>query len=126
VADRNNDRVQVFNETTRSAWYHPNVSPIGTWPDFDFPNDIYVTGYDVWVADNQPVKMVKLDVNGNRIDGWSMDGDGPGQYSELHQFSVDSEGNVYAADNILGRTQKFVPKAGASSIRLMKAPDTGQ
>ncbi len=126
VADRNNDRVQVFNETTRSPWYHPNISPIGTWPGFDFPNDIYVTGYDVWVADNQPVKMVKLDVNGNRIDGWDMDGEGPGLYSELHQFSVDSEGNVYAADNVQGRTQKFVPKAGASSIRLMKAPDAGQ
>lgn len=126
VADRNNDRVQVFNETTRSPWYHPNISPIGTWPGFDFPNDIYVTGYDVWVADNQPVKMVKLDVNGNRIDGWDMDGEGPGLYSELHQFSVDSEGNVYAADNVQGRTQKFIPKAGASSTRLMKAPDAGQ
>ena len=30
VADRDNKRVQVFNETTRAAaWYHPNISPIG-------------------------------------------------------------------------------------------------
>jgi len=123
VADRNNDRVQVFNETTRSPWYHPNISPIGTWPDFDFPNDIVVTGYDVWVADNMPPKMVKLDVNGNRLYTWPLAGDAPGQYAELHQFSVDSEGNWYGADNVHGRTQKFVPKAGANPTQLMGAPD---
>ena len=57
VADRNNDRIQVFNETTRAAaWYHPNIAPIGVWTDFDFPNDIIINGYNVWVADNDPPK----------------------------------------------------------------------
>jgi len=122
VADRNNNRVQVFNETTRSPWYHPNISPVGTWPDFDFPTDIIVTGYDVWVADNMPPKMVKLDVNGNRIYSWPLTGDAPGQYAELHQFSVDSEGTWYGADNVHGRTQKFVPKADANPTQLLGAP----
>ena len=123
VADRNNDRVQVFNETTRSPWYHPSISPIGTWPDFNFPNDIYVTGYDVWVADNQPPRIIKLDTNGNRLFSFDVAGEEPGQYRELHQFSVDSEGNVYGADNVLGRTQKFVRKAGASFMEVMAAPN---
>ena len=123
VADRNNDRVQVFNETTRSPWYHPSVSPIGTWPDFEFPNDIIVTGYDVWVADNMPPRIVKLDTNGNRLFTYDIAGDGPGQFSELHQFSVDSEGNLYGADNVKGRTLKFVPKPGASSTELIAAPN---
>ena len=123
VADRNNNRVQVFNQTTRNTWYHPNISPIGTWPDFDSPFDVMATGYDIWVADNQPAKLVKLDVNGNRLDSWSMDGDGPGQFSQLHQFSVDSEGALYAADPALGRTQKFVPSDGADSVRLIGTPD---
>ena len=123
VADRNNDRIQVFNETTRSPWYHPSVSPIATWPDFDFPNDIMISGYDVWVADNMPTKFVKLDLNGNRLYTWDASGEGPGLYRELHQFSVDSDGNLYGADNVLGRTQKFVPKAGAGRTQLIGAPD---
>ena len=40
VADRDNDRVQVFNETTRSVWYHPNISPVATWPGFESASDI--------------------------------------------------------------------------------------
>ena len=123
VADRNNDRIQVFNETTRSPWYHPNISPIATWPDFEFPNDIYATGYEVWVADNMTPRLIKLDWNGNWLASWDLAGDGPGQFSELHQFSIDSEGNFYGADNILGRTQKFVPKADANPARLIGTPD---
>ena len=99
------------------------MSPIGTWPDFEFPNDIIVTGYDVWVADNMPPRIVKLDTNGNRLFTYDIAGDGPGQFSELHQFSVDSEGNLYGADNVKGRTLKFVPKPGASSTQLIAAPN---
>ena len=40
-------------------------------------------------------------------------------FGELHQFSVDSKGNVYAADNVLGRPQKLTPKAGANPARLI-------
>ncbi len=121
VADRNNSRIQVFNETTRAAaWYHPTIAPIGVWTDFDFPNDIIVNGYNVWVADNQPPKIVQLDLNGNREYTWDIEGEGPGQYRELHQFSVDADGNLYGADNILGRTQRFVPTSDANPARLMR------
>ena len=123
VADRNNDRVQVFNETTRSPWYHPNISPVATWVGFEFPNDIYTTGYEVWVADNMTPRLIKLDWNGNFQDSWDISGDGPGQFRELHQFSVDSDGNVYGADNVHGRTLKFVPKPGESTMRLIGKPD---
>ena len=121
VADRLNSRIQVFNQTTRSTWYHPNISPIGTWPDFDTPTDIYITGYDVWVSGL--TYMVKLDVNGNRLFSYDLAGDEPGQFLGLHQFSVDSDGNWYGAGNRLGRTQKFTPRDGASFAELMAAPD---
>ena len=123
VADRNNNRIQVFNETTRSAWYHPTVSPIGTWPGFNYPNDIYVTGYDVWVADNMPSRIIKLDTNGNRLFSFDVSGEEPGQFQELHELSVDPDGNVYGADNLLGRTQKFVARAGASVTELFAIPN---
>lgn len=123
VADRNNKRVQVFNETTRSTWYHPNISPIATWPGFELPNDIYATGYDVWIADNMPARLVKLDWNGNPQFSFEASGDGPGQFRELHQFSVDAERNFYGADALLGRTQKLVPKEGASFLQVIGRPD---
>ena len=121
VVDRLNNRIQVFNQTTRSTWYHPNISPIGTWPDFDNPYDIYVTGYDVWVAG--ATYMVKLDVNGNRLFTYDIAGDGPGQFQGLHQISIDSEGNWYGADGRLGRTQKFSPREGAPFAELMATPN---
>ena len=39
-----------------------------------------------------------------------------------HQFAIDSAGNWYGANNLLGRTQKFVPKLGAATSHLMAAP----
>ena len=125
VADRNNARVQVFNETTRAAaWYHPNIAPIGVWPGFDFPNDIIINGYNVWIADNQPPKIIRTDLNGNREYTWDIAGEGPGQYRELHQFAVDENGNWYGADNVMGRTLKFEPKADANSVDLIRMQES--
>ena len=123
VADRDNRRVQVFNETTRAAvWYHPNIAPIGVWPGFDLPLDIIVSGYDVWVADLAPAKVVKLDLNGNRLYTWELDSEGPGRFQEMHSFAVDSEGTLYGSDNQLGRTQKLVPKPDADPALLIGQP----
>jgi hypothetical protein len=40
----------------------------------------------------------------------------------VHQFSVDADGNLYAAETFGGRTQKFVPKAGADPAKLVGKP----
>ena len=71
-----------------------------------------------------PPRIVKLDSNGNRLYTFDIAGDGPGQYRELHQMSVDSEGNFYGADNVLGRTQKFVLKPDADPTQLIGKPDS--
>ncbi len=97
--------------------------PLATWPGLNFPNHIVITAdQEVWVADNQPTRMVKFDTNGNRLYSWEASGNAPGQFRELHGFSIDSDGNWYGADNILGRTQKFRPKAGAGRSGLMGPP----
>ena len=123
VADRNNRRVQVFNQTTRAAaWYHPNIAPVATWPGFDLPLDIIVNRYDVWVSDMSPAKVVKLDLNGNRQYTWELDREGPGRFIEAHSIAVDSDGNLYGSDNQLGRTQKLVPKPDADPALLIGQP----
>ena len=35
---------------------------------------------------------------------------GPHRFGEVHELAVDSEGSWYGGDNVLGRTQKFVPR----------------
>jgi DNA-binding beta-propeller fold protein YncE len=114
VADRGNDRIQVFDAMGKH---------LATWPNLNFPNHIVVTEkQEVWVADNQPVRIVKFDTNGNRLYSWDADGRGPGQFAELHEFGIDARGNWYGADNILGRSQKFIPKPGVDAARLMSRP----
>lgn len=112
VADRANKRVQVFDE---------NGTHLATWPDIRFPNHVFVSDatQDVWVADNMTAEVLKFDVNGNRLFSWDATGTAPGGFGELHQFSVDSTGNVYTADNVLGRLQKLTPRAGANPAHLI-------
>jgi DNA-binding beta-propeller fold protein YncE len=112
VADRSNKRVQVFDE---------NGKHLATWPNIRFPNDIFISDatQDVWVADNMTAEVVKYDTSGNRLMSWHTSGIGPGGFCELHELSVDSKGNVYTADNVLGRPQKLIPKPGADPKQLI-------
>jgi len=112
VADRANKRVQVLDENGRH---------LATWPDIRFPNHVFVSDatQDVWVADNMTAEVLKYNTSGQRLLSWNASGIRPGGFGELHQFSVDSKGNVYTADNVLGRPQKLVPKAGADPTQLI-------
>ena len=112
VADRANKRVQVFDDGGRH---------LATWPNIRFPNHIFISDatQDVWVADNMTAEVVKYDTGGNRLFSWDASGYAPGGFGELHQFSVDSKGNVYTADNVLGRLQKLQPRTGADPKQLI-------
>jgi hypothetical protein len=114
VADRLNRRIQVFDA---------NGKHLASWPNIRFPNHVHVSDatQDVWVADNMTAEVIKFDVNGNRLLSWPATGAIPGGFGELHQFSIDSKGNVYTADNVLGRPQKLVPKPGADPKGLIGA-----
>lgn len=112
AADRANARVQVFDEHGKH---------LATWPNIRFPNHIFVSDatQDVWVADNMTAEVLKFDTNGNRLFSWDASGAVPGGFGELHQFGVDTKGNVYTADNVLGRPQKLIPKPGADPKQLI-------
>lgn len=112
AADRAGKRVEVFDE---------NGKYLATWPNIRFPNHIFVSDADqaVWVADNMTAEVLKFDTSGNRLFSWDASGTRPGGFGELHEFSVDSKGNVYTADNVLGRLQKLTPKPGADPAHLI-------
>jgi len=114
VADRSNSRIQVFDE---------NGKYLDEWDHIRSPYHIMMTAdQHLWVADGQTNKFVKYDLNGKYLNSWGTYGSDPGEFWAVHQFSVDSEGNLYAAETFGGRTQKFVPKKGADPETLIGAP----
>ena len=65
---------------------------------------------------------IKYDLNGKMLYAWGVYGYFPGGMWGPHQFSVDSDGNVYVAEAWSGRSQKFIPKPGADRSKLISAP----
>lgn len=120
VVDRDNLRVQVFRETEGA---NPEFEAVEEWTGFGMPLDIMVSGDRVWVTDLRPAKIVQLDLDGNRKYSFNLPTEGPHRYLEMHSFAVDSDGNLYGADNQHARIQKFVPKAGIDRSLLVGQAD---
>jgi len=114
VADRGNDRIQVFDE---------NGKFLDAWPNIPEPWDVHVaTDQSIWVVDGNMNKFLKYDSKGKLLGSWGTYGQFPGGLWGVHGFSVDSEGNVYTAEALNGRAQKFVPVKGADPKRQI-GPD---
>jgi DNA-binding beta-propeller fold protein YncE len=114
VADRSNSRIQIFDE---------NGNYIDQWPNIRQPYHIMITNDNhLWVADGTTNKFLKYDLNGKLLSSWGTYGTFPGAFWGVHQFSVDSDGNLYAAETFGGRTQKFRPRPGVEPARLIAPP----
>ena len=114
VADRANSRVQIFDE---------NGKFLEAWPNIRRPYYIYMAAdQHLWVSDGITQKFTKFDSNGKLLYSWGTFGAFPGGFWGVHQFSVDSEGNLYTADVHIGRPQKFRPKRGADGAKLVGQP----
>jgi len=113
VIDRGNARVQVFDQ---------NGKHLDTWTGFRFPNHVIAASDgSVWIADGTNARLLKYDRNGKLLTYWGVYGTYPGASQQLHQFSVDYEGNLYTADSFVGRVQKFTPKANVDKTRMIPA-----
>lgn len=116
--DRSGGRINVFRTTADPA----KVDYVDTWPGFFLPLDMIVNDDSLWMANYRPLYFLKLDFKGNHLYTWQVPMDLPDGHLEVHAFSVDSNGNLYAGDNQYGRTQKFVPKPGADPAQLIGPP----
>jgi hypothetical protein len=116
--DRSGGRINVFRTTNDPA----KVEFVQAFPGFSLPLDLVVNDDSLWLTDLNPLRFTKLDFNGNHLYTWMVPKDLPDGYLEVHTFSVDSNGNLYGWDNQYGRTQKFVPKAGADPKLLIRPP----
>ena len=117
VNDRANRRIQVFDE---------NGQYLREWSVGRLPADvhtihIYDDGY-LWAADRGTNKMVKYDLEGNFQYSWGVWGDFPGGMWGVHDFTVDSDGNVYVAEVDNGGAQKYRPRQGANPAFMLGKP----
>lgn len=114
--DRSGGRINVFRTTS-----DPKTLKFDTeFPGFSLPLDIIVNDDAIWVTDLTPLRFTKLDFKGNHLYTWNVPRELPDGYIEVHTFTVDPNGILYGGDNQYGRTQKFVPKAGADPKLLVK------
>jgi hypothetical protein len=112
VSDRGNQRIQVFDA---------NGGHLDTWPGIRFPLSIRMSEDQyLWVNDGLAQKFLKFDLDGYLRYSWGTFGGEPGQMWGVHQFSVDSEGNLYTAEVWGGRPQKFRPRAGVDPSLLVR------
>lgn len=116
--DRSGGRINVWRTTDDPA----ELEFIDVWDGFNLPLDILVNEESLWITDLRPLRFVKLDFEGNILYTWLVPQELPDGYLEVHTFSVDSEGNLYAGDNQWGRTQKLVPRPDADEEHLIGPP----
>jgi sugar lactone lactonase YvrE len=115
VNDRNNGRVQVFDENGKylDEW------SFGQRPVSDVHMFIITSDRFLWAADRGTSKLVKYSLDGKFLYSWGVWGDFPGAFWGVHGMSVDQEGNVYTAAVDSGGAQKFTPRAGANPAFLL-------
>ena len=127
VADRNNVRIQVFNQQGRllDVWQNVLV-PWGIWIS---PQD------EIWVCGSSPMTwrtdltnasttlggppkdqlFMKFNRAGRVLLHWTVpkgedNHEKPGELNWVHSIALDSKGNVYLGDIMGKRVQKFVPR----------------
>jgi len=127
VADRNNVRVQVYDQRGRL---------LDSWRDLIVPWGFWVTANDeIWVCGSSPMPwrtdpkyptaplgcppkdqvFMKFNTAGKLLQLWSVpkaeDGhEQPGECNWLHAIALDSKGNIYVGDIIGRRAQKLARK----------------
>src|SRR3989442_687917 len=114
VNDRQNHRVQVFDENGRY---------LREWSFGPPPSDIHLFIIDgnryLWAADRGTSKILKYDLDGNFLYSWGTWGDFPGGMWGVHGMSVDQAGNFYVAEVDNGGAQKYRPRANANPAFLV-------
>jgi DNA-binding beta-propeller fold protein YncE len=114
VADRGNNRIQVFDENGKS---------LEVWAGIDQPSHIMITAdQHLIVGTLNTNKMLKYELTGKLVSSWGTTGNAAGQLDGIHGFCTDTNGVLMVSETFGGRIQRFTPKPGADKNLLIGAP----
>jgi DNA-binding beta-propeller fold protein YncE len=105
VADRLNERVQVFSEVG---------TYIGQWNGMGSPWGLYYSAKDqaIWMCDGKYNRIVKLNMEGQIVGVLSSAGKAPGKVDFAHSIAADpADGSIYVAEIKNWRVQKWAPES---------------
>jgi DNA-binding beta-propeller fold protein YncE len=99
VADRENDRVQVFDLSGKYLRQFSGMAPFG----------LYISPDDtLFVADGRAHRIFKMTLDGKILTAWGSLGSEPGNFNMPHGITVGSDGAVYVTEINGKRLQKFI------------------
>jgi len=76
------------------------------------PCGLYIGADQVlWLAHGHAGQVLKLDLQGKLLGVLGSQGKSLGQFGEAHFMAVSAKNEIYVADTLNWRVQKFVPKA---------------
>ncbi len=102
VADRENNRIQVFT---------PDGRFLRQLTDLGSPWGLALTrDQEIFMADGRNNRVVKLTREGRILGGFGSPGKKPGEFAYAHHLAVSPSGEVYVAEILNWRVQKFLPR----------------
>ena len=102
VADRQNRRVQVFDE---------NGTFVREWKFAGLPCGLYI-GRDqqMFLLSGFAGQILKLDANGKATAATGQPGKGLGEFGEAHYMTMGPRDEIYVADTVNAKLHEFVKK----------------
>jgi DNA-binding beta-propeller fold protein YncE len=100
VADRTNERVQVFDASGKflAKWTHAGAPWGLAYSDKEKA---------IYMADGKNNRVVKLNLEGQILGTLGSFGKAPGHFDFAHHIAVDSDGSIYVVEIKNWRVQKF-------------------
>jgi hypothetical protein len=118
VADRAHARIQVFDENGNFQFMFPTGQRGESLP---YAHEIFTEpdGQEyIWVTDGGTDRILKYDLDGNYLYGFSTPGGDYGHLIGAHSITTDQNGNMYTAEVFAGRVQKWVPLPNADPSKI--------
>ncbi len=99
VADRENGRIQVFDSEGNF---------LREWGGLKNPQGLFITANQfLYVADGYANRILKMDLNGKILGIFGEEGKWAGQFGIPHALAVGEREEIYAAELLNWRVQKF-------------------
>lgn len=104
VGDRENNRIQVFDQDGKYLRQFGGFAPFG----------LHIDGNDIlYVADGRANKVMRMTLDGKVLEQWGNKGSGPGEFRLPHGITVAADGTVYVSEVGGKRIQRFSQLSGA-------------